>query len=157
MYCGFTLGIISLSVLILKDTTLYNMHGEPNLNGWYQHQNDYPRWDLDPSRHVRKFCPFGDLRMLGLKPTHGGHQGLKGWLQYSLSSALLVMSDFESKFLKEYSWLQRSYHIPIVKAVMTLWGLNTKKARHTHYRSQTAALFLMKTEKPGTSQKLSIL
>lgn len=117
-----------------------------DLNGWFQHQNDYPRCDLHPSRHVRKFCPFGGLRILCFKPTQGAHQGLQACLQYSLSSALLVMSDFESKFLKEYSWLQRIYHILIVKAVMTLWGLNTKKATYTHYRSQTAALFLMKTE-----------
>lgn len=29
MCCGFTLGIIPFSLLLLKDTTAYDMHGEP--------------------------------------------------------------------------------------------------------------------------------
>lgn len=64
-------------------------------------------------------------------------------------SALSVMSVFESTFLQEYSWLQRSYCIPIVKAVMTPlessqihWVIKTKQGTHSHYRSQTADVCL---------------
>jgi len=72
---------------------------------------------------------------------------------------LSAMSDFESTFLQEYSWLQRSCCILLVKAVMTplessliQWAIKTKQATHTHYRFQTADIFLIKTEKQDTPQ-----
>lgn len=64
-------------------------------------------------------------------------------------SALSIMSDFWSTFLQEYSWLQRSYCILIVKAVINPLessqiqrGIKTKQPTHTPYRWQTADICL---------------
>lgn len=150
-YCGFTLGIISLSVLILENTTVYDMHGEPRSKWVVLVAEWLPQMGFGSIQAHKEVLSFWGSYS-ALVETNLWFMSRTSGMPAVLISALLVMSDFESTFLKEYSWLQRSYHILIVKSVMTLWGLNTKQAMHTLHRSQTPALFRIETEKQDTPQ-----